>query len=154
MVTLDTDLEPVSKRQIDTYLARFHGMREEMASWIEGHAPKELDAKPKGVGRAARAIALHVLPVGGYLSPALGGAPGFGAIVRQAERDEISLADALRASERVAADLLRPTTEKQRSIVVERADGVRTLHKGIRRMLEHDWEHLAELSRRPGGPKL
>jgi len=24
----------------------------------------------------------------------------------------------------------------------------------LRRMLEHGWEHLAELSRRPGGPAL
>jgi len=154
VVTLDTDLEPISKRQIDTYLARFHAMRETMASWIERQSAKQLDAKPRAGGRAARALVLYVLPVGGYLSPALGGAVGFGPIVRQAERGEIPLDDALRASERVAADLLRAATEKQRSIVVERADGVRTLHKGIRRLLEHDWEHLAELSRRPGGPTL
>jgi hypothetical protein len=30
----------------------------------------------------------------------------------------------------------------------------RTLRKALRRVLEHDWEHLAELSRRPGGPSL
>jgi predicted RNase H-like HicB family nuclease len=154
VVTVDTDLEPVTKRQIGTYLARFHTIRETMASWIERQSAKQLDAAPKGGGRPPRKMVLHVLPVGGYLSPALGGAPGFGAIVRQAERNEMPLADALRASEQVAVNLLRPATDKQRSIVVERHDGVRTLHKAIRRTLEHDWEHLSELARREGGPKL
>jgi hypothetical protein len=38
--------------------------------------------------------------------------------------------------------------------VIQRPKEIRTLRKALRRMLEHDWEHLVELSRRPGGPKL
>ena len=38
-------------------------------------------------------------------------------------------------------------------MVRERHNGdTRTLCKALRRILEHDWEHLAELARRPGGP--
>ena len=29
---------------------------------------------------------------------------------------------------------------------------IRTLRKGLRRALEHDWEHLLQLFRYPGGP--
>jgi hypothetical protein len=29
-----------------------------------------------------------------------------------------------------------------------------TVHKALRRTLEHTWEHLVELSRREGGPEL
>ncbi len=54
----------------------------------------------------------------------------------------------------MAAERLRATTREERAAVRERPKDVRTLRKALRRMLEHDWEHLAELSRRPGGPRL
>ena len=56
------------------------------------------------------------------------------------------------------ADLLeervRATTPAERAAVRLRPNDRRTLRKALRRTLEHDWEHLAELSRRPGGPPL
>jgi hypothetical protein len=49
---------------------------------------------------------------------------------------------------------LQQPTADERSKVVQRPKEIRTLRKALRRTLEHDWEHLAELSRRPGGPEL
>jgi predicted RNase H-like HicB family nuclease/uncharacterized damage-inducible protein DinB len=152
-ITFGPDLEPVSPREIETFLARFQWMREELASWVETQSDKQLDAKPQG-GRSARAIVLHVMSVGGYLSAALGGAPGFGTVQAKAERGEISLAEGLRTIAALAAERVRAATPEQRRAVLQRPKDVRTLRKALRRTLEHDWEHLAELSRRPGGPKL
>ena len=149
------DLEPVSEREIEAHLRRFHWMREALAGWAEYCTPKQLDAAPKDGGRAGRAILLHVLGgPGGYLSAALGGSKGFSAVAGAAERGEIALPDALRRIDAMAAERVRATTREERAAVVQRPNDVRTLRKALRRMLEHDWEHLAELSGRPGGPLL
>jgi DinB family. len=153
-ITFEPDLEPVSESEIETFLARFHWMREELAAWVETQSAKQLDARPQDGGRPARRVLLHVMSVGGYLSAALGGAPGFSTVQGKAERGEISLAEGLRTVAALATERVRAATPEQRRAVLQRPKDVRTLRKALRRTLEHDWEHLAELSRRPGGPKL
>jgi hypothetical protein len=49
---------------------------------------------------------------------------------------------------------VRASTPKQREAVIQRAKDVHTLRKALRRMLEHTWEHIAGLSRRPDGPEV
>jgi predicted RNase H-like HicB family nuclease/uncharacterized damage-inducible protein DinB len=154
-VLFGPDVRPVSEAEVETFLGRFHALRQELASWAEAQSDGHLDAEPPAGGRTARRILLHVLSVpGAYLSPVLGGVSGFSRLGSAAERGEISLADGLRRVEAMASELVRATTPEQRAAVVERPKDMRTLRKAIRRMLEHDWEHLAELSRRPGGPPL
>jgi hypothetical protein len=153
-VTYQPDLRPVSAREIETLLTRYHAMREALASWAESRTAAQLDAAPKGGGRTARAILLHVMPgAGGYLSPVIGGAKGFSAVQTAAERGEVPLAEGLRRVDAMAQELVRGTTAQQRMAVIRRPKELRTLRKALRRMLEHDWEHLAELSRRVGGPR-
>lgn len=154
-VTFGPDLEPVSGDELETYLRRFHWINEALAAWAETQSAAQLDAAPAEKGRTARAILLHVAgPVGGYISAALGGASGFSAVHGAAERGEIGPAEVLRRIDALAAERLRATTPSQRAAVVQRPKELRTLRKALRRMLEHAWEHLAELSRRPGGPAV
>jgi predicted RNase H-like HicB family nuclease len=149
------DYEPVSEVEVETLLGRFHGLSEELAAWAEGRTPDQLDARPEGGGRPARAVLLHVLGApGGYLASALGGAPGFSRVAGAAERGDLDLPSALRRVDAMAADRVRATTAEERAAVRRRPKDERTLRKALRRMLEHGWEHLAELSRRPGGPAL
>lgn len=153
-VTFGPDLEPIAARELETLLGRLHATRETLASWAASRTAKQLDAKPAD-GRSARSILLHVMTgPGDYLSASVGGAKGFSRIHTQAERGEIALADAFRTIEKMAAALVRGTTPEQRRAVIQQTHTQRTLRKAMRRMLEHDWEHLAELSRRPGGPPL
>ena len=150
-----SDLEPVSDADIDVLLRRFRSLSGELADWAAGRTDAELDATPEAGGRKARAILLHVIgPTGAYLASALGGAPGFGRITRAAERGEMPLGDALRLTADLAEERVRATTPAERVAVRDLPAGRRTLRKALRRMLEHEWEHLAELSRRPGGPAL
>jgi predicted RNase H-like HicB family nuclease/uncharacterized damage-inducible protein DinB len=149
------DLQPVIGEEIETFLKRHHWLREELAAWAATQTGEQLDAPPPGGGRTARAVLLHVLgATGGYLSAALGSAPGFSHLHGAAERGELGLAVALRRSAALAAERVRATTPEERAAVRQLPKGARTLRKALRRMLEHDWEHLAELSRRPGGPPL
>ena len=148
------DIQPVTADEIETYLHRFHAMRDELARWAEQQDSAAL-GRPVAGGRTNRAILLHILGVpGAYLSAALGGASGFSRIVTLAERDQLPLPEALRQIEALVAEVICATTPEQRRAIVQRPKDVRTLRKAIRRILEHDWEHLVELSRRAGGPRL
>jgi predicted RNase H-like HicB family nuclease/uncharacterized damage-inducible protein DinB len=149
------DLLPIYGDEIEAYFRRFQCLREEISSWAERQADEVLDSVPETGGRSARAILLHVLgPTGAYLATAVGGTTGFSRIHTLAERGEIPVAAALRQTAAMAAERALATTPEQREAITQRPKDVRTLRKAIRRTLEHDWEHLAELSRRPGGPKL
>jgi predicted RNase H-like HicB family nuclease len=150
------DLEAVSARDCEIFAERLHWMREDLAEWLGKQTAGDLTAEPKPKGRPAMAIALHILQIpGAYLSPALDGTKGYSRIVTLVERGELPITDGLlEVAHKAAADLARATPE-QRSRVLERLSGERrTLRKSIRRMLEHDWEHLSELARRPGGPQF
>lgn len=154
-VTYGPDVEPLSEREIEVFLNRFHRVREALATWAEPQTDAQLDAAPKDGGRTGKAILLHILAVpGAYIAMAVGGTSGFSRVGTLAERGEIKLPDGLRQVEAMAAARIRATTPEERTAVRERPKEIRTLRKAIRRMLEHDWEHLVELSRRPGGPRL
>lgn len=154
-VTYDPDLNPVTDEEIEVFIQRFRWLREELAAWATAQGDEQLDARPADGGRSGRAILLHLLsPTGAYLSAALGGVTGFNRIVTEAERRQIALPDALLTLEGMAAKRIRATTPEERVTIVQRPKELRTLRKAIRRLLEHDWEHLAELSRRQGGPAL
>jgi hypothetical protein len=154
-VSYGPDLEPVSEAELTTFTNRLLRLRGELADWAEARDASALDATVPGSSRSARAILLHVLgPTGAYLSPVLGSVPGISRLQTAAERGQVEIPEALRQATALVVERLRLVTPEVRSKVVQRPKEIRTLRKAVRRMLEHDWEHLAELSRRPGGPKL
>lgn len=149
------DFEPVSQAELDIYLTRYQAMRARLADWASNQTDAQLDSEPQAGGRTGRAILLHVLgATGGYLAAALGGAPGFSKIYGTVERGELPIIEGLLQAAALAEETARATTSDQRAAVRQLPKGPRTFHQALRRMLEHDWEHLAELSRRPGGPEL
>ncbi|HYM84737.1 MAG TPA: DinB family protein [Candidatus Dormibacteraeota bacterium] len=155
-ITLACDLEPVSEAELETYVGRHRALRAALSTWAAGQGSAALDAKPSAGGRTARAILLHALGAGGgYLAAALGSGPaGYSALAGAAERGEVEVAEAMRRSADLIETRLQAITEDDRDAIRERSGTTRTLRKALRRLLEHDWEHLAELSRRPGGPAL
>lgn len=154
-ITFAPDLVPITGPEIDLYLGRLHGLTDELATWAAAQPGDQLDAAPAGPGRTARAILLHVISAQGpALSAALGGAPGFGKIHGAAERGELTLPVALHRTVDLLDDYLRATTPEQCRHVRELNGNRYTLRKAIRGILEHNWEHLRELARRPGGPNL
>ncbi len=108
-----------------------------------------LDAQPADGGRHARAILQHVIGAqGAYLAAALGGAPGFSALARAVERGERAAAEALVASAALVTERVRSLTPAQCGAIRTLPSGQYTLRKALRRILEHNWEHLRELERR------
>ncbi|MGH7697332.1 MAG: DinB family protein [Candidatus Dormibacteria bacterium] len=154
-LTFGPDLLPVDPKELGVLLARFRSLQEELAGWCATQTPAQLDSTPAEPGRTARAVLLHTLGTpGAYLAAALGGAPGFSRVHGQAERGQLELPQAFSLVGEMATERAQATSDLERSQVRERSGTRRTLRKALRRMLEHDWEHLAELARRPGGPAL
>jgi predicted RNase H-like HicB family nuclease/uncharacterized damage-inducible protein DinB len=149
------DFEPVTERDMEVFTHRFEKLREMLAAWAEKQTDEKLDAAPAEKGRTARSILIHVLGTpGAYVSALVGGVPGVSRTVTMVERGQMPIAEGIQQARDLVSRKLRETTKEQRSAVIERGQMVRTLRKAIRRTLEHDWEHLAELSRRPGGPEI
>ncbi len=154
-IVLATDLVPLADAEVAEAMRRFAWMRDDLAAWTAGLTDADLDAVPAAGGRSARAILLHVVTVpGAYLSPVVGGAPGFSAVQAAAERGTVALPDALRRVVTMVDAIVSRSTPEQRAAVIERPKDVRTFAKAVRRILEHDWEHRVELSRRAGGPAI
>jgi hypothetical protein len=154
MYDLPTDLEPLPDDHIEHYLDQLGWINDELGEWAMAQSPEQLAAKPEK-GWTAQRILHHVLGAqGSYLASAFGGAPGFGPIRRKAERGEIPLDAALRESVALCREHVANASPEQRRGVRQMQHGPYTLHRALRRVNEHAWEHLAELSRRPGGPEL
>ena len=153
--TLDRDLESLGDDEVERLLRRVEWLCEELAAWAANQTDDQLDAPPPRGSRTARAILLHVIGAQGpALSAALHGAPGFGPVHGAAERGELGLAEALHRSADLVRARLDATTPQERNAVRELTSRTYTLRKALRRTLEHAWEHLAELSRFPGGPAI
>jgi hypothetical protein len=154
-ITYGPDLEPVSEDEVAKLINRLTRLRGEIVTWSESQTDEALETKVPGSSRSNRAILLHVLgPTAAYISPVIGTVKGISRLQTEAERGRVSIPDALRHATTLVIERLGSVTAEERSVVIERPKEVRTLRKALRRMLEHDWEHLAELSRRPGGPSI
>jgi predicted RNase H-like HicB family nuclease len=152
-LVFDADFAHLSESDVERYTQRTIWLLEELATWTATQTDKQLDAPADG--RTARAILGHVIgPHGAYLSAALSGAPGFGRVTGAVERGELPLPEALLRTAELIEARIAAVTPEQRNAVRELSSRSYTLRKAFRRMLEHDWEHLVELSRRAGGPEL
>ena len=154
-VAFTPDLEPLTSAEIGRLLLRFAAMSGELAAWAAAQSEAALDAAPPAGGRPARELLRHVLAArGSYLAATLGGSQGLHRIATAAERGEISLPAAfVESTERLIA-IVAATTPEQRANPRQIPSGPKTFRQALRRLLEHEWEHLAELSRRPGGPTI
>jgi uncharacterized damage-inducible protein DinB len=149
------DTAPLTEEDIASIVPRFEALNAELVGWLRTQSDDRLNAVPATGGRPAWEIARHVLAArGSYLAAALGSAPGFSRIASAAERGAMPLPAALDESAARVVALVASTTPEQRRLPRLLPSGPRTLRQALRRLLEHDWEHLAELSRRPGGPAL
>ncbi len=149
------DWAPLTSEDVELYLRRIGGTSRELGAWAAARTEEQLAETPAAGGRPAREMLRHVLAArGAFLASALGGAPGVGRIASAYEREELPVQAAFEVSTARFVTIIEAATPEQRAAVRQLPSGPKTLRQALRRLLEHDWEHLAELSRRPGGPML
>ncbi len=145
------DFEPLSARDLETYLKRLDWLHADFLRLLRGISPAQRAKKPAH-GRPIAQIVAHM-------------SEAYGAYVRGTVGPVDGLADALRAVRELPGDpaaaladvwdissaRLATMTADERNRQVPHGQQVWTARRGLRRMLEHDWEHMQEVRARVGG---
>jgi uncharacterized damage-inducible protein DinB/predicted RNase H-like HicB family nuclease len=141
------DLESLTPGDTEEFIARLEWMREEMLDLIEGLGDDEWEEIPE-TARAVRRIVEHVSGAEYSFVRLFGKLPGVsgpGATEKMSRDELLAWTAHLRQCE---FDRLRSLTDAERTELVARGQSMRTARKVMRRMLEHQWEHLVELRER------
>ncbi|MFL5680025.1 MAG: hypothetical protein ACJ77B_05430 [Chloroflexota bacterium] len=142
-----SDRLPISSRDVYRQLA-----------WATWSRQELLDAALSLTvgGRAESADGRHVADVlrhvagaeAGYLGSLVAPVAGMNAARTAVERASDDLYPAMNRLRTIVVDRLSSLTESERSDVVDRGKELRSARRVMRRMLEHEWEHLLELQAR------
>jgi uncharacterized damage-inducible protein DinB/predicted RNase H-like HicB family nuclease len=146
-IVFATDLEPLSEEELEACIQHLGWMHEELLELVGGLSDAQLDEKPPR-GRPIRQILAHTLESEASYMTAFGrieGLPGAGSILTKQEGDLLSWLGYVRAQEYAR---LRALTPEERSQPFIHWKHTRTARKVLRRMLEHQWEHLVEIRAR------
>jgi predicted RNase H-like HicB family nuclease len=153
-----SDLVPLTRDDAASQLRWAEWSREELVAAARAQT-LPLPEKPPTGGRSAAAILAHVAGAEwSYVTSTLGTIPGGGAILAAVENSVVGNSpetpwDALAAERTTLMARLRAMTPEEMSRIVERGEGkpARTARRMLRRLLEHEWEHVQELRARLDG---
>ncbi|MFI5258345.1 MAG: type II toxin-antitoxin system HicB family antitoxin [Candidatus Limnocylindrales bacterium] len=148
-----TDREPLTAADAARLLRWAEWSRQELLA--AARAQREpLAVKPASGGRSAAAILSHVAGSEcAYVSSTLGTLAGANAAVVAVEAAGEDPWEALSAERALVLERLRRMTPEELTRVIERGEGKppRTATRMLRRLLEHEWEHVLELRARAEG---
>ncbi len=142
----EPDFGPFSQAELQTTMRWLRILGDAFAAALEG-ATDRLDLEPER-GRTIRQLAEHVVDAhAAYVRITVGRVEGLlPATKRVASGEDIPAA--LREVIDITADRLLAMTDDERTRRVRHGAQVGTARRYIRRMLEHQWEHLQELESR------
>ncbi len=149
-IVFQPDLEPLTPEAGELYIQRLEAMRKELAGLVGGLSQDQMEAKPQTKGRSIQAILEHILEseyAYMYAFGRLEGLPALGSIVKKRQGELLEWMGVVRSAE---IERLRSLTWQGRTEPFVHWKYTRTARKVVRRMLEHQWEHLVELKERLG----
>jgi predicted RNase H-like HicB family nuclease/uncharacterized damage-inducible protein DinB len=141
-----TDREPLGAQEAARQLRWAEWSREELVA-VSRAQTLPLSEAPASGGRSTAAILSHVAgSEWSYVSFTLATLPGYSAAIAAIEGAGSEPWAALEAEREAVMTRLRSMTAQELTHVVERPDKPpRTARRMLRRMLEHEWEHVLEL---------
>jgi predicted RNase H-like HicB family nuclease/uncharacterized damage-inducible protein DinB len=144
-----TDREPLTADEAARQLRWAEWAREELMAAARAQ-PRPLHEKPPTVGRSAAEILSHVAGAEwAYVSSTLGTLPGASQAIAAIERAGDAPWPAMDAERQTLMARLEAMTEEERRRVIEReGKPPRSARRMLRRLLEHEWEHVLELQAR------
>jgi predicted RNase H-like HicB family nuclease/uncharacterized damage-inducible protein DinB len=148
-ITFPPDKQPLTTAEIERFIPWLEWMRADMLALIAPLSDAEWAAEPEQ-GRPVRRIVEHVASAEYNFVRVFGKIPGLagpGAMEKMGRDELLVWMDNLRECELARLSTL---TEEERTAVMTRGESTRTARQMMRRMLEHQWEHLAELRERLG----
>jgi len=145
------DFEPLAREELPLHLRRLRWMGEDLAAIAGRLTPEDMAAKPPK-GRSLGDIFRHVAAAEPeYVRTAGAGKPeGAKELVEAIDESPPNVAQMLpRLWEAVIAQF-ESTSDEALSKTTQRGERPYTTRRGLRRALEHPWEHLREIERRLG----
>ncbi len=146
-IVFAADLEPVTPAELEALIARLEWLRLDITALVAPLDPAEWDAEPAS-GRPIRRILQHVLEAEYsyvYWTGRPAGLPASGNILSKQQGEFLEWWAYVREHEiahlrRLAPEMLAEPFAQGKS--------THTARKLLRRMLEHQWEHLLEIQNR------
>ncbi len=141
------DFEPFSASELKQLVERLGWLRKEATTLVGQFESGEMASKPPE-GRAAAKIMEHVTDSSAtYLRYAVGKVPGLPEATRGV-RENGGYSVALKRYWKVDGERWAALSEAERSKRVPHGQQTWTARRGLRRALEHQWEHFEELRAR------
>ncbi|MBI1802155.1 MAG: DinB family protein [Chloroflexi bacterium] len=143
------DFQPLSAEGLALYLRHLAWLRADLLDLIRDLTPEQLIAEPKDTGRSIYRILEHISEAqGAYLRGTVGKVQGLAEALRAVRQSADDLPAALTRVWQISSARLEVMSEAERARLVNHGQVTWTARRGLRRMLEHEWEHRLELSRR------
>ncbi len=144
------DRRPLSPGDLARFLRWLEWSRADLLALLDGIAERRLSAKPER-GRPVFDILKHIGEAEPqYITGVLGRVKDLTAAGNAIYHERVEIRDGLREERRALIERLRALTPAERKLVVHAPGRVRTMRRGIRRVLEHEWEHRREIAERLG----
>lgn len=143
------DFQPLRAEDLGIYLQRLAWLRADLLNLIRDLPRRQLIAEPKGTGRSIYHIVEHV--AGSecvYLRYLVSKVDGLSDALRGVEQGLDDLPTGLTRLWQISTARLEVLTPAERKQLVKHGQVSWTARRALRRLLEHDWEHLLELSTR------
>lgn len=143
------DFQPLGAEELNAYLRRLAWLRADLLQLIRDVPGARLLAEPEGTGRSVYRILEHVAAAECvYLRMIVGKVDGLAAALGVVQQGPQALPSALTHLWQIISSRLAVMTETERVRLVPHGQVTWTARRGLRRMLEHEWEHLLEVRRR------
>jgi uncharacterized damage-inducible protein DinB/predicted RNase H-like HicB family nuclease len=142
------DLEPLVPEELERYVRRLEWSRAEVLELVSGLSEVQMAEKPLSGGRPVKAILEHIFGAEYSYTRHFGkldGIRGSGTNVSRSKEALLTWMGVLRESE---IKKLRSLSRKELSEPFVLSKSTHTARRLVRRMLEHEWEHLVELKKR------
>ena len=148
------DCQPLSAEEQAIYIERLDWLRDDLLDQVRDLPLSQLAAEPEHGGRSIHRIVEHVTDSQyAYLRAALGRVAELPPILRALREGSERLVPALEQAWRITRARLEAMTEADRTQTIQRGQVTWTARRMMRRMLEHEWEHLTEIAERLGEPQ-
>lgn len=145
------DFQPLTLEDQQAYLRRLAWMQADLLSLVRGLPRERLLAGPQEGGRPILVILQHVAGAHyAYFQTPLSRPEGLSAVLRAIESGPDGVADNLARLFQASGASLEAMTDEQRAQMAPHGEKTWSARRGLRRMLEHNWEHLREIERRMG----
>jgi predicted RNase H-like HicB family nuclease len=141
------DFEPLTVADLAVYRLRLDWLCADLLRLVGGLSPAEILAEPEGSGRPIYRIYEHLVESQAtYLRMLVGKVEGLPEAAKHLRRGPEGIEAGLSQVWSISQARLERLSELERAQMVSHGQVVWTARRAIRRMLEHSWEHLLEVS--------